>query len=400
MTESPVERLVKTNPDLEVWWDSSPLIYEKWAKKMIEEAPPEKRAIREEQMARLYNAQDPASSLFRGCTTNPPLSLKAVQSDPAFWDAWVDEQIRANPDITPGELYWLTYKEVVRRGAEMFLPIYQASDCRFGWISGQLDPREADDVQAMVRGALELSALAPNVMIKVPATTEGIEALRIITSKGIATNVTTCFTLPQILAAGRAVWEGMQEAKANEVDLKSWRSVITMMIGRLTEREALDIQAQRRGITLTRMDKHWFGLAVFKRAVRLLHDYGWPSKMLACSMRVGPYVAGKMHFWDVEYLAGGDIVYTMPPYVLEPLFAIGDELQFHADAIERQVPAHVMDKMLKIPYVIQAYDPNGMALEQFNSHPATVYTVEAFASASAGLEAYVAKRLEAIKQGA
>jgi len=393
MIESPLEHLIKTNPDMEVWWDSSPLVYEQWVNRMLSAADSSKRGILAEQLSRLYNTEDPAKSIFRGCTTNPPLSLKAVQSDPQCWDPWVDDLIQSNPDLTQHELYWLTYKEVVRRGAEMYMPIFEASSYRFGWISGQLDPREASETGAMIRGAEELSSLSPNVMVKVPATMQGIEALKVITSKAISTNVTVCFTLSQILAAGQAVWEGMQIAKQNEVDLTQWRSVITMMIGRLTEREALDIQAERRGIKLTRMDKHWFGLAVFKRAVRMLHDNGWPSKMLACSMRAGPLVAGRMRFWDIQMLAGGDIVFTMPPYVLEPLFEFGDNLNFRQEAIGEEVPAEVMNKPIKIPYVIQAYEPNGLSLEQFNNHPATAYTIGGFSKASQGLEDYVSKRL-------
>lgn len=53
------------------------------------------------------------------------------------------------------------------------------------------------------------------------------------------------------------------------------------------------------------------------------------------------------------------------------------------------MPQGVLDKMMKIPYCIQAYDPNGMALERFNDGPATLYSADAFARAAIGLEAYV-----------
>src|ERR1035437_2033258 len=82
---------------------------------------------------------------------------------------------------------------------------------------------------------------------------------------------------------------------------------------------ALDEHAAPRGITLTWSDKHWFSIHVFRKAFRLLKEAGLPRKMLACSMREGPLVGGTQHFWDVEKIAG-DIVYTMPSYVLEPLF--------------------------------------------------------------------------------
>jgi transaldolase len=401
MIESPVERLMKVHPDLEIWWDSSPLVYDKWAQKMLDSAEPNRRAVLEEQLQRLYNTQDPAKSLVRGCTTNPPLSLTAVKSDPKFWNEWIDDLTRSNPDLDPRELSWLTYKEVVKRGAEMMMPIWQASKGRFGWISGQLDPRLFTETDIMIAQAGELSGLQPNIMIKVPGSTQGIDVLRALAAKGISTNTTTCFTLPQIVESARATQEGLHLVQKGSyyvpetVDLGKWRAVITMMVGRLTENEALDVQARRRGIELTWQDKHWFGIAVFQRAYRLLKEDGFPSKMLACSMRQGPLVAGKSRFWDLEKLAG-NVVFTCPPYVLEPLFEIADNLNFE-DIETVQVPPRVLDKLMQIPYAIQAYDPNGMWLEQFNDHPATVDTVANFSKAMAGLEEYVGQRVAAVR---
>ena len=394
MVESPLERLAKTHPDLEIWWDSSPLVYNQWVRKMLNSIEPPRRSVLAEQLSRLYNVEDPAKSVFRGCTTNPPLSWQAIQSDPDFWNAQVGELIRSHPGLDVKELVWLTYKEVVKRGAEMYKPIFVASHGRFGWISGQLDPRLFTETGQMVRDAEELSALSPNVMIKVPASMQGIEVVKILTSKGISTNTTVCFTLPQILASADAAMEGIRIAERNKVDLGRWRAVITMMIGRLTENEILDIQSERKNIKLSWQDKHWFGIAVVRRAYRMLTEGGFASKMLACSMRVGPPVAGKMRFWDVQKIAGGDIVYTCPPYVLEPLFEIGDDLIFEQE-IEKEVPADVLEKISKIPYCIQAYDPNGLALEQFNTHPSTVSTVEAFSKGFAGLEGFIGERMTA-----
>jgi transaldolase len=396
MIESPVERLANVDPDLEIWWDSSPLVYAEWVQKMLNDAPPGKRPALEEQLARLYVAEEPARSVFRGCTTNPLLSWGAIKADRRFWDDWGEELVAANPDLTVKELVWLTYKEVVRRGAQMYLPIWQASRGRFGWISGQLDPRLLVETEQMVQDAEELSALSPNVMIKVPASMQGIEVVKVLTSRGISTNTTVCFTLPQIMATADAAMDGIKIAEKNGVDLSRWRAVITMMIGRLTEHKVLDVQAARKQIQLSWQDKHWFGLAVFKRAYRLISQGGYASKMLACSMRQGPRVAGKERFWDLEKIAG-DIVYTCPPYVLEPLFNVCEDLEFRRE-IEEGVPADVLDKMMKIPYCIQAYDPNGLALEQFNDHPATISTVEAFSKGFADLEKFIEER-KAVVEG-
>jgi transaldolase len=396
MKESVLERLTQVNPDMEIWWDSSPLVFQNWVDEMVAKAPEGKKAELEEQLNRIYVVDDPARSLVRGCTTNPPLSLTAVKQDPEGWNEWIDDLIASNKGLELQDYYWLTYKEVIRRGAEMMMPIWEASEGRFGYISGQLDLRLLTDREKMVETAKEIRAIAPNLMIKVPASTEGVDVVRTLTSLAIPTNVTTCFTLPQIWAVANAAAEGVEIANKNEVDMNKWRAVITMMIGRLTEHPVLDEQAQRRGIQLSWSDKHWLGIYVFRRAFHLLKENAMPSKMLACSMRYGPVVGGKNHFWDVEKIAG-DIVYTMPPYVLGPLFEKCEDLTFEEEILYDDVPYAVIDKMSKIPYVLQSWDENGMEIDQFNQHPATIATAAAFSKASAGLESYVADRMEAVQ---
>jgi transaldolase len=65
---------------------------------------------------------------------------------------------KTHPDLDVYELVWLKYKEVVKRGAEMYMSIFNATCGRFGWISGQLDPRLFTKIAQMARDAVELSA--------------------------------------------------------------------------------------------------------------------------------------------------------------------------------------------------------------------------------------------------
>jgi transaldolase len=67
-------------------------------------------------------------------------------------------------------VFWETYKEIVKRGAEEYMPTFEASNYKYGFISGQVDPRIRHDVDRMVAQGVELHALSPNVMIKVPGT--------------------------------------------------------------------------------------------------------------------------------------------------------------------------------------------------------------------------------------
>jgi hypothetical protein len=60
------------------------------------------------------------------------------------------------------------------------------------------------------------------------------------------------------------------------------------------------------------------------------------------------------------------------------------------------VPDEVLYKMSKIPYVLQSWDENGMEVNQFNTHPATIATAEMFSKASIGLEEYVGERMKVL----
>ena len=92
----------------------------------------------------------------------------------------------------------------------------------------------------------------------------------------------------------------------------------------------------------------------------------------------------------------GDIVYTMPPYALGPLFQRCEDMDFKYDIESEDVPDDVLYKMSKIPYCIQSCDENGMEIDQFNTHPATIATAASFSKASAGLEEYVGGRMAVV----
>jgi len=139
MTRSILERLTLVHPDLEIWWDSSPLVFSSWVRKMVGNAPPTEKELLEEQLNRIFNTTNPSESIIRGCTTNPPLSLTAVKTDPETWNGWIDQLIRSKKGLSRQEYSWLTYKEVIRRGAKMMLPIWESSGGKYGYISGQLD---------------------------------------------------------------------------------------------------------------------------------------------------------------------------------------------------------------------------------------------------------------------
>ncbi len=97
----------------------------------------------------------------------------------------------------------------------------------------------------MVRQALELKALQPNIMVKIPTTKAGVLAIYILTALGVPTNATLCYTLPQIMAVAEAVKQGKALGEKYGTDYSKWRSVITIMIGRFEDAKILKNKQRR-----------------------------------------------------------------------------------------------------------------------------------------------------------
>jgi transaldolase len=390
------EKLVELSPGMEIWWDSSPVIFKSWCQKMLDKAAAADRPILQRQFDRMYNPSNPESQLFRGVTTNPPLSLQAIQDDPPYWGKVTKEIIAENPGIDKESLFWQLYRKVIKRGSDMYLPLFEKTGYREGYLSGQVDPRSVFDKDAMIKQALDIARINPNVMIKVPGSREGYEVIEFLTAKGISTNNTLTFVLPQLLDCAKSVKRGLETAKKNKVDLSKWRSIITHMESRYGDLGGLRDFAAEKGVTLSDMDVRWAELAIFKKAYKYLLDNKMPSKMLSCSLRVGPVVDGVNRIAHLEEKSGAAVVVTCPPIFIDQVinFADQDKIVFCKDRILEDIPKAVMDKLMRVPYFERAYAADGYTRAEYNTHPALQRTAEQFSKATEGMVAFAADCLK------
>lgn len=386
MTLNVLEALAQTNPECEIWWDSSPLVYPSWKAQTLAAAPEAKRAEWEAQLTRLYDDATIAANGtmgFRGVTTNPPLSLQAVELDPAGWRKLVQDLARANPGLGVEGVYWKMYLELVRKGADAILPVFRASGGKYGMLSGQVDPRFVTDGEAMLEQGLSIAAMGENVMVKLPGSKEGYEVLEELTARGISTNNTTSFTVAQYMRCMAAVTAGLQRARAAGVDLAKWRSVITHMSSRLGEKGDWKTEAKLRGMDLSLDEIRDGEEAVLKRAYWYGKNTGHPSKMLQCSMRVEKDRHGRTVSRHIQDFAGGDFVYTCPPSYIAGLMQAQDELgPFDPQAIEREPNKASLEKLLKLPSFRAAYEFEGMKPHEFARYGAFQATATEFAAAT------------------
>ena len=388
--KSAMQRLSDTSDVMELWWDSSPLIFNPWAKEMLEKAAPEKKEELKEQLKVLFDDDNPGDTLFCGVTTNPRLTRKVLDLIPDEVNPIVDRMIKENPAKDNAKLAWKLYKEITKKGTDLYMPLFEKSKYTMGYVSAQVDPRLVTDVKEMLWQALELKKLSPNIMVKCPGSKEGIYLLQILTSLGIPTNSTLVFNVPGAIQVAKAVKRGHEIGKAWGVDFNQWRSVITIMIGRFEGRPQFAESAKSVGIELTEELQRWSGIAIAKKAHQLLTDpgNGYMSKLLLCSARPGP---GEGNVYHLEKVAGGNLVYTLNPEIIDDFMRICECKDIYSQ-IDEPVPQEIMEKLLKIPYFVEGYDEDGIAIEDFVDHPSFVVTRDEFSGSMKEIEEYIEQR--------
>ncbi|MGK2927748.1 MAG: transaldolase family protein [Lysobacterales bacterium] len=353
------------SPETEVWWDSSPLVWPNFVENYEQKLPQGERTWFLEETSGMFLDAPVSNWVFDGCTTNPPLSWAVIQQRQAEWVALIKEIRKSYTGKSRYGLFRKVYFESVRRGAEKLMPLFEASGAKLGHISGQVDPNRMKNEAAMKEMAEELAAQSPNVMVKIPASTSGIPVFRFLASKGIATNATTCFNVPQIMAVAQAVTEGISAHRAAGTERPGWRAVITQMAGRLEDSASFRGYINKMNLDISPLELRVASEAVVKKTARLLRQREQPLKMLHCSARKHHGLNGEVFYPHIDMYAGGPLVYTVPPG------AIGDYLYHYRDREivanwDREPDPAVMEKLMSVPYFVKSMDEEGYAVEQFD----------------------------------
>src|SRR3954469_3739983 len=288
-----------------------------------------------------------------GATSNPTIVGEVLQKEMPLWRDRIDELIAADPHATEDEIAWLLIEELAVKASQLLLGK--------GRLSIQTNPKLFRDADRLVEQGLRFAALAPNMQVKVPATRAGIAAIEELTSQGVTINATVCFTVPQALAVGAAVERGLERRG----DSDGMTPVCTIMVGRLDD--WLELAAAKEGTLLTPGVVSWAGIACVKRAYSIFKARGYRTRLLAAAYR------NHLHW---SQLIGGDIVLTIP-YKWQRLFNASDiEVKPRFDD---PVPDQALDELTaKVPDFARAYEPDGMAVDEFDDYGATRRTLRGF----------------------
>jgi transaldolase len=168
----------------------------------------------------------------RGMTSNPTIFEKAIVSSGDYEDA-LRKLVTAGRSTI--EIYEQLAIEDIRGACDLMLPLFEESAGVDGRISLEVLPELATATDKTVSEGLRLAAEVgrPNVMIKVPATNEGIPAIRALTAKGISVNVTLIFSLLQYEEVVEAYLAGLEDRIAAGGTLDGLASVASFFVSRV-----------------------------------------------------------------------------------------------------------------------------------------------------------------------
>ncbi len=170
---------------------------------------------------------------IRGVTSNPAIFEKAIGGS-SDYDAALAAAVAAGQS-DPEQLFEHLAIEDIRAAADVLADLYRDSDGVDGYVSLEVSPHLAMDLDATVANARRLwrAVGRSNLMIKVPATEPGIAAVRQLIGEGINVNVTLLFARAAYRAVAQAYLEGLETLAAAGGELRSVASVASFFVSRI-----------------------------------------------------------------------------------------------------------------------------------------------------------------------
>jgi transaldolase / glucose-6-phosphate isomerase len=169
---------------------------------------------------------------IRGITSNPSIFQNAIAKSKEYDSALVTMAWAGYPS---DQIYESLVVEDIQTAADLFLPLYQQTSGGDGYVSLEVSPRLANDSVATLEEALRLwkAVDRPNLMVKIPGTQEGLEAIRKAIATGISVNVTLIFSLERYRQVMEAYLSGLEERVRMHQSVEGIASVASFFVSRM-----------------------------------------------------------------------------------------------------------------------------------------------------------------------
>ncbi|MFI5035279.1 MAG: transaldolase [Acidimicrobiales bacterium] len=277
---------------------------------------------------------DLVGSGVRGVTSNPSIFARALATSAAY-----DDAVTAHRDLDAEALFEVLAVSDVRDACDVLSVVHDAARAEFasgrrrygdGFVSLEVSPRLARDTGATIAAALRLNTAVnrPNVLIKIPATLEGLPAITAVLGAGVNVNVTLIFSLARYSQVLDAWLSGLEFAAASGHDLAGLASVASFFVSRVDSAvdPLLGETDPRRGTTANAQAARAYQLfrdrVAGERASELLAAGAQVQRPLWASTSVKNPAYDELLY--VERLVADETVNTMPDATLKATLAGGD----------------------------------------------------------------------------
>jgi len=282
-----------------------------------------------------------------GCTTNPAYVSKLLSS-PAD-RAFVERTIALlSPHISDeATLASLVQRVMVSRLSDLFLPMYQASQGRYGYVTIQSDPHREEDASFIVSDGLENRKIGENIMVKIPVTTPGIEAISDLVAKNIPTMATEMMGISQAVSIAEAYQEASQRSgHAPPFYFTHITGILDDHFKRVISGQNLDISQEA---------VKWAGLSIAKKQYHLDKERGYPGTMIG---------GGARKLEDFTELVGGDLHVTINwKGTAETLISLDPPVESKIDTPVD--PELIRELRERLPDFERAWDEQGMQSDEY-----------------------------------
>jgi transaldolase len=171
---------------------------------------------------------------LRGITSNPTIFEKAITGSQAY-DTFISQRLKQAPTLTSEQLFIDLAVRDTGEAADLFKGVYESSQGHDGMVSIEVSPQLAHDTTGTVAEGRELHARLnrPNIMIKVPATREGIPAIEALLAEGINVNVTLLFSVERYQAVLEAYLRALETRLSKGLPIDRIASVASFFVSRV-----------------------------------------------------------------------------------------------------------------------------------------------------------------------
>jgi len=278
------------------------------------------------------------------CTTNPAYCSKLFQSDPEFIKGVIKKAVseERHADGAAEKVYHVIAGELMK----LFLPLYEQSKGKCGFVTVQEDPRKEEDTQYILAASLRSRELGANYMAKIPVTAQGLKVIKEMVMRNIPICATEVFSLSQAAEVYRVYEENVKLAGHRPpLFITHITGIMDQYFADLANKEQLKLSPEALQAA---------GTAIALKEYRMIKRKGWTCTMLGGGAR------GLHHFTN---FVGGDMHITINWSTAAELNQKDGPV---VKAADREIdPALIKELKDKLPNFSRAYEEDAMAVEEF-----------------------------------